>query len=516
MSGRILRYVAFVTLTSATLAFGQGTYPIYGIHFYGTGAENTIKNGKSMWSVEMLYTTNWRAMTTAQKDAERSKLLNIKNKGFKIILRLDYSQAQTVPPLNDWTNRYYFAVDCGSIAQKMSDIVDHYIIGNEMTTAPDANCRDALWYAKVFNGHDGNCAYDQIKLYDSTSTVMVGALTAWPYFINEINGNNVDWLATVQSNVDQSGGKPVIDGYALHAYSGGEYFNVPSSVAEDPRFSDVTGLHSFIQFLKVIYNRHGTGIPVHITETNTYWFNLGFSCYSYRANWVKEAFQAIDQWNKRSDLKICSFNWFTYSHLGITDPSSDIWGNALMRTDNGLLNTARSDFSWVTANSNMTPGSSGSTLHFEAENYTNSAEWISDVGVEGTDYHDTDAANQGGQYRNGAVSQNHVDIGRLADWSGFFIGWTANGEWYRYETIAGGRNYKVRVRYARGTSGTGVVRFQVDGTNVASINLAATANWDTYTTANSGTFYMGAGYHTIKMWVDTSPFNVDWFEFIPQ
>lgn len=406
---------------------GAGNYNIYGIHFYGDSpaAESTVKNGKGMYSLEMLYTQSWRAMNTTQRNNELTKLTNIKNKGFRIILRLDYSVTQTVPPLNNWDARYYFAEDCGSIANKMAAVVDLYVIGNEITTAPMCvNCRDAIWYSKVFNGHDGNCAYDKIKANDATATVMMGALaTAWPLYIAEINGNNVDWLRTVQNSVDQNAGVPVIDGYALHAYSGKEYYNDNTSPTEDPRFSDITGICSFIHFLKKIHEKHGANVPVHITESNTYWFANGFASSSYCANWMKEAYQTIDEWNASADLKIDSLVWYVYSHLGITDPNSDIFGNALNGTDNGNLNTVRGDLSWVTANTNMIPGNPA-TLKFQAENFTNSAEWINDVGVNNTDYSDTDNANAGGFYRNGAVVQPHVDIGRLPDWSGFLsAGW---------------------------------------------------------------------------------------------
>lgn len=503
---------------TAGTALGAGNYNIYGIHFYGDSpaAESTVKNDKGMYSVEMLYTESWAAMSSAQRDAERNKLQAIKDKGFRIILRLDYSPTYTIPPVDDWTGRYYFAYYCGSIANKMASVVDLYVIGNEMTTHPQAGCRDALWYAKVFNGHDSNCCYDQIKANDSTATVMMGALTAWPYYISEIGGNNVDWLRTVQNNVDQSGGTPVIDGYALHAYSGKEYFNDTSSPTEDPRFSDVTGLRSFIPFLVKIYEKHGPNVPVHITETNTYWFANHFAQTSYRSAWIKEAYQTIDEWNQCSDMKIDSLVWFVYSHLGITDPNSDIWGNSLMRTDNPLLNQARADLAWVTANTNMVPGYPGGTLRFQAENFTNSAEWINDVGLNGVDYYDTDNVNAGGEYRNGSENQPHVDIGRLPDWSGFFVGWMAAGEWLRYETIAGGRNYRPRFRYSRGVSGDGSVTLSLDGTAVATLNLPSTGSWDTYTTSSLGTqFYMPPGYHHLTVSTSTGSINIDWFELVP-
>src|SRR4029079_17469967 len=136
MKSSILACAAAVVVCTTMSVLGQGTYNVYGIHFYGTGAETTIKSGKGIYSVEMLYTSQW---PTANQNNERSKLLDIKNKGFKVILRLDYSPTQTVAPLNDWKARYYFPYYAGQIALKMNDIVDYYVIGNEMTTAPDAN-----------------------------------------------------------------------------------------------------------------------------------------------------------------------------------------------------------------------------------------------------------------------------------------------------------------------------------------------------------------------------------------
>jgi len=122
----------------------------------------------------------------------------------------------------------------------------------------------------------------------------------------------------------------------------------------------------------------------------------------------------------------------------------------------------------------------------------------------------------GGEYRNGSENQPHVDIGRLPDWSGFFVGWMAAGEWLRYETIAGGRNYRPRFRYSRGVSGDGSVTLSLDGTAVATLNLPSTGSWDTYTTSSLGTqFYMPPGYHHLTVSTSTGSINIDWFELVP-
>jgi hypothetical protein len=488
---------------------------IYGIHFYGDGAENTIKNGRHFYSLEMLYAMNWKTFTSTKKSQEKAKLQAIKNKGFTVILRIDYSHQFTIAPYGDWTARLDFANQAGDIATWMKDIVDIYIIGNEMTTVA-AECRNAWWYAANYNGYDSNSTYDKIHAVDPVATVLMGALTGWPLGNDLIGGQtNVDWIRDVQNYVDQSGGKPVIDGYAIHAYSGCEYFNDHNSPTEDPRYSDVAGFNSFIEYLKPIRERHGTTIPVFITETNTYWMPLNReSDITYRDNWVKEAYQTVDEWNARSDLKILGLIWYTYSHFN--DPGNrDIWGNAIMRTDNAKLNRAREDFAWTTANKNMKPGYPASTLVFQAENYTNSAEWINDTGVQNLDYYDVDASNQGGQYRNGNHPQNRPDIAFNATWTSFVVGWMEPGEWLRYTTIAGGRNYRVKINYARGNAGNGSVKFLVNGYDIGTVTVPSTGSWSNYSIATGPSFWLPEGFHEIKMVSVSGGTNVDEFYFEP-
>ena len=480
---------------------GSGTYNIYGIHFYGDGAEN-LKNGKGMYSVEVLYTDQYN------KTNDRAKLQNIVNKGFRVILRIDYKHGQTVPAENDWVGRYNFAQSCKTIAQDVGDLVNIYVIGNEMQADYEGKI-PALWYTYCFNDYDTNCVYDQIKAVRPGAIVCMGALSGWPGYDHEPT-SNISFMNTFLANVE------AVDGFALHAYSGTSYYNGTGGI-EDPRYSDTTGLHSFSEFMKKIYAKYGATKPVYITEANTYWglnpsVPAQFSDKSYRDNWMKEAFQAIDEWNASNDIKVDAFCWFTYSTLGITDPNSDIFGNAMARTDNAKLTRAREDFNWVTSNTNMVPGTPGSTLKFQAENYSNSDNWNNTNGVEGTDYHDLSSGNTGGEYR-----YENVDIGRLPDWSGFFVGWFDAGEWLRYTTLAGGNTYKIKLRYSRGATGNGQVHFTIDGNaKGGNISLPGTGSWDTYQEAYSTSFTMPAGFHDIKLYCDVNGVNVDWFEFVKQ
>src|SRR5690349_3708514 len=63
-----------------------------------------------------------------------------------------------------------------------------------------------------------------------------------------------------------------------------------------------------------------------------------------------------------------------------------------------------------------------------------------DQGGEGVAYHDTTAANEGGQYRGQAV-----DMGAANDaGGGYFVGWTNPGEWDNYTiNVASSGSYAV-------------------------------------------------------------------------
>ncbi|AKI98673.1 carbohydrate binding protein with CBM6 domain [Archangium gephyra] len=504
--------LALLLCLLAAPAFAAGTYPVYGINFYGAGAENSIKNGKGMYSLEMIYT---RAYTNPA--GERARLQNIVNAGFKVILRLDYDVGYTVPPNWDWNGRYDFAMKSRQIAQDLGDLVEVFVIGNEPLVNP-STAPTAQWYSYIFNAYDSNCVYDKIKEVRPAAKVALAAPGGWP------GADMQSFFDSVLATVDKdASGLPQIDAFALHAYSGASTSS--DTTTEDPRYADVNDFGVFRIYARKIYEKFGTAVkPIYITETNTYWYfgawatNPRNSDVSYRADWMKEAYQAIDEWNKSNDQKIDALLWYVYQHCG--QGCSDQYENSLVRTDNALLNRARQDFAWVTANTHITPGFAGSTLRFQAENYSNSDTGNGmgvTNGVSGTDYADSDAGNTGGAYR-----KENVDIAVLPDWSGFFVGWTAPGEWLRYETLSGGYTYKLRFRYARGASGTSAVRLLVDGVaRGGTVSLTGTPNasgqydWNTYRTQDgTTTFTLPKGFHELKLVFDTGSVNIDWFELV--
>lgn len=222
--------------------------------------------------------------------------------------------------------------------------------------------------------------------------------------------------------------------------------------------------------------------------------------------------QAIGEWNASNDQKIYGLLWYTYQHCG--QGCSDQFENSLARTDPGagMLPTARNDFSWVTANTNIVPGTPGSSLKFQAENCTNSETGNgmgTSSGAPNVDYYDTTNGNSGGEYR--IEPGDSVDILRLPTWDGFAVGYTAAGEWLRYETLAGGFSYKFRVRYSRGAPGTSRVRLVVDGQSKSTLTLTG-SDWNVYQEAvGSEVITLPRGKHDIRIYFDDGLVNLDWF-----
>ena len=138
----------------------------------------------------------------------------------------------------------------------------------------------------------------------------------------------------------------------------------------------------------------------------------------------------------------------------------------------------------------------------EVENY--------DLGGEGVAYHDTDAGNNGGAYRN-----DDVDIEGCADTGGGYnTGWNRSGEWLKYTVnVATAKTYTVGFRVACSYSGQTFHLENSAGTNltgvVTSPNTGANQNWQTV----NATVTLPAGVQTIKLVIDSNYANFNYMTF---
>ncbi|HZC81199.1 MAG TPA: carbohydrate-binding protein, partial [Nitrospiraceae bacterium] len=135
------------------------------------------------------------------------------------------------------------------------------------------------------------------------------------------------------------------------------------------------------------------------------------------------------------------------------------------------------------------PGSSGTRL--EVENF--------DEGRAG--HFDTDATNQGGQYRS-----EEVDIETTSDsGGGYDVGWAFAGEWLQYSVdVSSAGTYDIGVRVAsEGTGGT--FHIEVDGIDkTGPMAVPNTGDWQTWTTITKPNVPLSAGNQVWRVVMDSN------------
>jgi len=118
-------------------------------------------------------------------------------------------------------------------------------------------------------------------------------------------------------------------------------------------------------------------------------------------------------------------------------------------------------------------------------------------GGQGNAYFDTDAQNNGGQYR----TNENVDIENCSE-GGFNIGWTAAGEWMEYlVNVSKTATYDFVLRTASATDGN-QFHLQVDGENVSGVKTVNTLGGLQNYFDIKNTVSLTQGKHVLKLAID--------------
>lgn len=132
-----------------------------------------------------------------------------------------------------------------------------------------------------------------------------------------------------------------------------------------------------------------------------------------------------------------------------------------------------------------------------------------DLGGEGVAYHDSDAGNNGNQYR----TLEDVDIENCSDTGGGYnTGWTAAGEWLEYTVdVAAAGEYTIEARVASNASG-GTFHIEFDGVDkTGNINAPATGGWQSWTTV-SASATLSAGVQVMRFASSGEEYNINYFD----
>ncbi len=134
-----------------------------------------------------------------------------------------------------------------------------------------------------------------------------------------------------------------------------------------------------------------------------------------------------------------------------------------------------------------------------------------DTGGAGVAYQDSDAANQGGQYR----PDEQVDLEATTDTGGGYnVGWISAGEWLEYTVnVAETGVYTVEFRVASEMSG-GALHLEKDGANLTgAISAPQTGGWQAWTTVSATGVSLSSGVQVLRVVFDGGPFNLNWIRF---
>lgn len=127
--------------------------------------------------------------------------------------------------------------------------------------------------------------------------------------------------------------------------------------------------------------------------------------------------------------------------------------------------------------------------------------------VEGADkFYDTTSGNELGEYADRAL-----DVGRLADGSGWYVGSIKAGEWLEYQNVQlGNGTYRFTARVATNAPGK-KMHLVVGGISLPSVELPNTGGLGNYQLVHLGEIPLKAGVHNLRLAFDTSDgLNVDW------
>lgn len=140
----------------------------------------------------------------------------------------------------------------------------------------------------------------------------------------------------------------------------------------------------------------------------------------------------------------------------------------------------------------------------EAERY--------DLGGEGVGYHDSEPANQGGQFRNDGVDIENCE----GSTTNFNIGYCQPGEWLQYTVdVQHSGTFQVSYRIAS-MAGNGAWHLELDGQELPGTaqNAVATNGWQTYTIIEaSQPVTLQEGMHSLRLVIDGADSNIDFVEF---
>ena len=132
--------------------------------------------------------------------------------------------------------------------------------------------------------------------------------------------------------------------------------------------------------------------------------------------------------------------------------------------------------------------------------------------AEGADtFNDTTIENIGGDYSDRTINGNALDVARLADNTGWFVGWSEANEWIQYEDVKLGQGtYRLTARVSTNSENR-QLEMKMGDTSLGTVTLPNTGGYDNYQLVHLGQIGLTQGVYDLKLTFVTPGINVDWF-----
>lgn len=354
--------------------------------------------------------------------------------------------------------------------------------------------------------------FDDTGAYQGTRTAVdhlpettrfdVGDRSAWRFFWDH---NMRQWFDTVPKNLwYRLDGRPVIAFWTLSSYFFSNQRNNASAMLRDLRAKFIARYGEDPVFIvDGSWLSEDPSITAQDAQGANDWFDPSHSVFTYRA-WGGKKWGALvpsyrnpdtspgcgaacrEQTRRNGQALRDAFNAGLDSRFTLLEGWTNVVESAgFYRSDawaypNQYLNIVREY---------ADPGVT--TLKLEAESADS--------------FVDHSSANLGGKYRGGAL-----DIGRLPEPSGWFVGWTEGGESLTFKDLAlPCGTYRFAARLASPLDGQSL-HLELGSRVLGGVTARNTASWDSYGLVHLGEVKLPQGRYDAKVVFETGGVNLDW------
>lgn len=325
-------------------------------------------HGRSGWVLDLTYARLASEPYWGVEDLV-GRVHQAREKGLRVLVRVDYDQGQSIPPVGDEVAVAEYLTYLRRLARddRLRDVYG-YVLGSSYNSL-DGNAQaegqpvTPDWYGRVFSGYGEDAsrtdnAVQIMRAEDPSVRVLVGSVRPWNSDADGVHKYTIDvpwlnymnslvWVLDETARAKAEAGIPLVspDGFTAHASGRPEAPELAGrSAAEEPRLDlpreewmgAQVGFGIYRDWLDIVNAYPSTqGLPVYITTINTYISDEGIPpARNYPSGWLTTALDVVNH-----EPQVHALCWF------IDDfPHDTQWDQFSLTQRIGRLDEAADEF----------------------------------------------------------------------------------------------------------------------------------------------------------------------------